>query len=203
MQGRFAQLNKGRKKKGNKKAKIIIIGLAIIIVLVAVAFFALKDIALRTIYPLDYKETIVQYAKEYTLDPNLVATVIWAESDYDANAESNKGAVGLMQIMPDTGQWIAKKLKIKNYSEESLKDPKTNIRLGCWYLNYLNNKFDGDLRNTLAAYNAGPGRVEGWLADKSISDDGETLKNIPYDETSNYVEKIERVYEVYKSVYKL
>lgn len=185
------------------KKKKIILWLIITVILLIAAFFLLKDIVLMSIYPLKYEKEILQYAGEYQIDRHLVAAVIWAESSFDADAVSKKGAMGLMQIMPDTGEWIAQKLKIKDYSLKQLKTPGFNIRLGCWYLRYLNDKFGSDTINMLASYNAGPGKVQSWLNDKKYSSDGLKLENIPYEETKEYVEKITRAYEIYKSLYKI
>jgi len=185
----------------SKKKKLFI--LIIIIILLAAAFFLVKDIVLKSIYPLRYENEINRYADDYKLDHYLVASVIWAESKYDPDAVSKRGAIGLMQIMPDTGEWIAGKLNIENYKESLLTDPQVNIRMGCWYLRYLSDKFTGDTRKILAGYNAGPNKVQNWLKDKDNSSDGKELENIPYEETKNYVDKIVRAYEVYKSLYKI
>jgi len=187
----------------NKKRSLIFIGVLITLILLIAAFFILKDVVLRGIYPLDYENEIAAYSKEYNLDPYFVASVIWAESGYRVKAVSKKGAVGLMQIMPETGEWIAGKLKIKDFDLKLLQAPETNIRFGCWYLRYINDKMGGDLPIVLSSYNAGPGRVEEWLGNKEYSEDGVHLKKIPFKETRNYVEKIERAYEVYKQLYKI
>lgn len=187
----------------SKKKKAIVLWLVLTVILLIAAFFLLKDIVLKSVYPLKYEKEIVQYAGEYKIDRYMVASVIWAESGFDADAVSKKGAMGLMQIMPDTGEWIAQKLKIKYYSLEQLKSPGFNIRSGCWYLRYLNDKFEGDTTKMLASYNAGPGKVQNWLSEKKYSSDGLNLETIPYEETKKYVEKITRAYEVYKSLYKI
>jgi len=108
--------------------------------------------------------------------------------------------VGLMQIMPDTGAWIAGKIDMTNYNEEMLKNADVNIRLGCWYLRYLTDRFGGVRNHVLAAYNAGPGNLKKWLENDDYSRDG-VLVNIPFQETSSYVERVERAYEKYKKLY--
>ena len=105
-----------------------------------------------------------------------------------------------MQIMPDTGKWIAEKLEVEGFSEEKLFEPETNIRFGCWYLKYLLDTFSGDRRTAAAAYNAGPGNVKKWLADERYSSGGELVK-IPFKETERYVEKVQRAYEKYTEIY--
>jgi soluble lytic murein transglycosylase len=151
-------------------------------------------------FPLEHKDLISQYSKEFSLkdkgmDEYYVAAVICAESRFKEKAESGKGAVGLMQVLPDTGAWAAEKIGIEGYTAESLWKPEVNIRIGCWYLAYLSDMFDGDLTKVFAAYNAGPANVKGWL-----EDDG-TLVNIGHTETRGYVIKIEKYYDIYKTLY--
>ena len=189
-----------RKKQRNLWQLWIALGLAIIILalLALVGYPYAKKLA----YPLKYEAYITEYAEANGLDPYLVCGVIHTESHFDIEAESRVGAVGLMQIMPDTGEWIAKKMSIKDYSVAKLKDPETNIRMGCWYLKYLMDRFDGDMTLVLAGYNAGPNRVTQWLGDEKYSQDGK-LTDIPYRETEEYVKKVENAKEMYKSYYTL
>jgi len=154
----------------------------------------------RRTYQLKYPELIEKYAAEYELDPYLVAAVIHVESSNDPQAVSKSGALGLMQVMPKTGEWIADKLDISPFTEELLTEPALNIRMGCWYLAFLRGRFDANFIHMIAAYNAGHGNVERWLADETLSRDGE-LTTIPIEETENYVEKIQRAYEKYKTLY--
>ena len=189
-----------RKKQRNLWQLWIVLGLAIIILalLALVGYPYAKKLA----YPLKYEAYITEYAEANGLDPYLVCGVIHTESHFDIEAESRVGAVGLMQIMPDTGEWIAKKMSMKDYSEAKLKDPETNIRMGCWYLKYLMDRFDGDMTLVLAGYNAGPNRVTQWLEDEKYSQDG-NLTDIPYRETEEYVKKVENAKEMYRSYYTL
>lgn len=189
-----------RKKQRNLWQLWIVLGLAIIILalLALVGYPYAKKLA----YPLKYEAYITEYAEANGLDPYLVCGVIHTESHFDIEAESRVGAVGLMQIMPDTGEWIAKKMSMKDCSEAKLKDPETNIRMGCWYLKYLMDRFDGDMTLVLAGYNAGPNRVTQWLEDEKYSQDGK-LTDIPYRETEEYVKKVENAKEMYRSYYTL
>jgi soluble lytic murein transglycosylase len=100
-----------------------------------------------------------------------------------------------MQIMPDTGAWAAGKMGIEGYSADMLSDPSVNISIGCWYLRYLSDLFDGDMRKVLAGYNAGPANVQNWVNSEGA------LDNIPYEETERYLEKVLRYYEIYKGLY--
>lgn len=154
------------------------------------------------IYPILYRENIEKYSKVYHLDPYFVMSVIYVESGFKSNATSTRGAMGLMQIMPKTGEWIAGKLKLENFQNEMLLDVAYNINLGCWYLNNLREKYDNDQVLSLAAYNAGSGNVNKWLTLPENSEDGKTLYNIPYEETRNYIDKVMKAYAKYKWIYK-
>lgn len=172
----------------------------------------------KVMYPLKYREEILEASDEFEVDSILIASVINAESRFDNFAVSNKGAVGLMQLKPSTAEWIIKKItQDKNdtqsvgtdetnlqemlYNPETntgeLLDPKTNIRLGTYYLKYLIKKFK-NLETALCAYNAGEGTVNGWLVNKIYSKNGENLDKIPYKETENYLNKVFINLDVYK-----
>jgi soluble lytic murein transglycosylase len=152
-------------------------------------------------YPVAYTEWIFQYADEYELDPYLVQAIMRCESSNDPTEVSGAGAIGLMQIMPDTGTWIAHKLGLDDtYTQEQLSDPETSIRFGCWYINFLSGRFDGRIMEIVAAYNAGHGSVEDWLSDSRFSADGK-LTSIPFEQTARYYEKVMTAYEKYKTLY--
>ncbi len=174
--------------------------LAIIIVLLYVALINFPNL-LKLVYPVKYKDIVMAYAKEYEIDPPLVAAVIRTESNFDALAESQKGARGLMQVTPATGEWIAEKLGIKSYDNDMLYDPETNIRLGCWYIKHLAGLYRGDFVLIFAAYNGGRGNVDKWLKNESLSRDGKTLEVIPFKETENFVNRIKRNYMIYRELY--
>ena len=184
----------------NKRFKVIII-ILIIVIVIATAFLLYmsfeKDI-LRMQYPIDYQDSIKKYSDKYGLDPYFVSAVIFTESRFNKDAESGAGAKGLMQIMDETAEWISGKLDVDQYD---IFDPEINIEFGCWYLNYLSGRFNGEKELILAAYNAGPNRVEQWLESEKYSSDGDVLHTIPYDETSSYVSKVMDVYEKYKEIY--
>lgn len=156
---------------------------------------------LRKMYPLYHRETIGKYAVAYEVDPFLVVAVIRAESGFRSSAASHKGALGLMQIMPDTGRWIADNLGIEGFAERMLYEPETNIRMGTWYLNSLHREFNGSLPVVLAAYNAGRGRVSSWLEDGTWDGSLESLDDIPYLETRVYVMRVSRIYALYHHIY--
>lgn len=139
-------------------------------------------------YPLKYEDEITKYSAEYSLDKNLVASIINEESSFNKGAVSSKGACGLMQLTPSTAKFICHELG-QEYDENNLFVPKKNIEYGCFYLNYLRKKFV-DEKVYLSAYNAGESNVRLWLNDSSNSKDGVTLYKIPYTATSEYVNKI-------------
>jgi len=175
-----------------KKILKILVSLAVIL---AVVFGVLRVMCF--IYPNDYKLTVEKCAKMYGISPSVIYGVIKAESDFDESAVSKKGAVGLMQIMEPTGAWAAEKLDISG----DLKKGETNIEIGSFYLSYLLDLYENDLDCALAAYNAGSANVDKWLSDKKYSDDGKTLKEIPFKETAGYVKKVRRNMKIYDFLY--
>jgi len=148
-----------------------------------------------------WQELIETYAERYNLNPAFVTAVIRNESSFRTNAESSVGARGLMQMMPDTAQWIAGKLN-DPYDFDRLYEAETSIRYGCWYLNYLSELFRGDPVLVAAAYHAGQGEVWGWLGDPAISPDGVTvpIENIPISNTKTYAGRVTQAYGIYQTL---
>ena len=178
------------------KKGIIIVGIVLITL-----FFGTKYYLKEYLFPFKHEEYIMKYSKEYNLDPLFVLSVIKAESKFKSDAVSTKDARGLMQITEDTGEWIAIQMGLDDYSTDKLYEEEYNIRMGCWYLNDLENEFSSQSL-VIAAYNAGRGTVNGWLSDSKYSEDGKTLTYIPYEETKNYVDKVNTYYKIYKFLYK-
>ena len=150
------------------------------------------DWYLRARYPLEYEHIVSAHARNYDLDPALLAAVIYAESRFDADVESSAGAVGLMQLLPDTAKGIALRTGGDRFVESDLLDPEINVRYGSWYLDHLRARYDGDMRLALAAYHAGQGNVDEWLAQGG---------GIAFPETQDYVDEVERVRRVYARAY--
>lgn len=146
-------------------------------------------------HPFEFRGLVEDYAREQNLDPALVAAMILNESSFNPEAESRLGARGLMQLMPETAEWVAGKLN-EEFDFDRLYDAETNIRFGCWFLGYLSRKFDGDPVKMVAGYHAGGGAVDAWLADPALSQDG-MLTSIPYSGTERYVERVIKAYDVY------
>ena len=115
---------------------------------------------LRMRYPLRYADIVRGHAENYRLEPELLAAVIYTESKFDPEAESQSGAIGLMQLLPATAEGIAQRTGGSRFETEDLYDPELNVRYGSWYLRHLLDKYDGDLRKALAAYNGGQGNVD-------------------------------------------
>jgi soluble lytic murein transglycosylase len=179
----------------------------VIIILAALAAAAVIAVMLRRLndsqaarYPVLYADEICAAAEENSIPAPYIAAVIMAESSYDPNAVSSVGAQGLMQIMPETGEWISGKLD-DTYTEGRMFDPQACIRYGSWYLGFLMDRYSGDMRCATAAYHAGQGTVDRWLSDPAYSPDGASLSAIEYDTTSVYVERVLDYYEYYVNAY--
>lgn len=134
-----------------------------------------------------YQAEIEKYAKEFAIEKELLAALIYVESRFDNHSKSSKGAVGLMQLMPSTAIWIAEELGYNNFELKDLKNPELNIKFGSWYFDYLYQKFDKNLIQTIAAYNAGEKNVRIWIDDGW---EGNINKNLPFKETDNFVRRV-------------
>ena len=177
--------------------KVIALFLALLCILPLVYFGTLS--ALKTLYPLEYEDYVEVYSKENNLSPAFVYAVIHCESGFDKKAVSNVGATGLMQIMPDTFNWIKTKTDFtEDYSDAT--DPETSIKFGCFLYGYLLSKY-GRVQEALAAYHAGIGNADKWLSDERYSSDGETLHTIPFPTTSKYVKKVILTENIYEKLY--
>ena len=175
-----------------------------IFLLVAVAVLLLLNspwFLKKTVYPIPYQDQIFYYTGIWGIDPYLATAVMRVESHFDEKAESSKGARGLMQIMPETGQWAAEQIKLKDYKPTQLYDPERNIQIGCWYLAQLAHEFQGNQLLMITAYNAGPTKVKTWLSTGQWDGRWETIENIPFLETRDYVRKVITDYQVYRRLY--
>ncbi len=157
--------------------------------------------AVRVLYPMEYSDIISKSCEEFGVEESLVYAVIHTESGFDRQARSNVGALGLMQIMPETFEWLQKGLPAPVPLESSaLLEPEVNIRYGVYYLSRLHDQFGSDML-TIAAYHAGQGAVGRWLSDPELSGDGFTRQDIPSSATAHYVDKVERAREIYERLY--
>ncbi len=180
-------------------ALVVLVGMVALVVLIATGRTVVPAVSER-IYPLHYREIIAHVAERYGLDPFLVAAVVKAESGYDPAALSPAGAVGLMQLMPDTAEWVTSLGSWQGSPEPELTDPADNLELGTCYLEFLTGSFGGEIRPALAAYNAGQGVVGEWVEAAGGEEEFE-LTDIPYPETRAFVERVEHYRELYSRIY--
>ncbi|WP_243138180.1 lytic transglycosylase domain-containing protein [Heliorestis acidaminivorans] len=155
----------------------------------------------KIIYPLPHKETIFKYARQNDIDPYLVAAIIRRESKFWIWAESPQGAKGLMQLMPQTAEWIAQEMDMNDYSHDKLYEPHRNIKMGCWYLANLNKEFQGNIILVIASYNGGRGNVRQWIDEKGWTGQEHSIDMIPYPETRAYVKGVLQDYQIYRNLY--
>ena len=151
----------------------------------------------RLLYPVHHRQEILESARRHDVDTDLVCAVIKCESDWDENAVSHVGAVGLMQVMQETAQDLVSMGAVDGeaYPLTDLSDPRVNIEYGCAYLGYLQTHLSS-LDEVIAAYNAGIGTVQGWIADGATLPEG-----IEYAETRAYLERVRAAYEGYQRSY--
>jgi len=188
---------KNRRYKNKKKSRGPIILLILFLILL---FLNIEQIG-RKVYPFPYREQVSYYAGIYQVNPYLIAAIIKTESNFKKNAVSQSGARGLMQIMPETGQWIAKQTGEHNFDPDRLFDPETSIRLGTWYVADLQKEFHRDPILVLAAYNGGRGNVREWLDQKEWHERQTDIEMIPFPETRYFIKKVLLNHVVYTFLY--
>ncbi|MNE39724.1 Soluble lytic murein transglycosylase precursor [compost metagenome] len=153
-------------------------------------------------YPVYYKADIKASASNYGLEPQLVAAIIRSESNYQTGRESRKGALGLMQIMPDTAAWVVQKAGFREVTEDMLLHrADVSIEVGTWYLHSLHKQFDHNSIAVIAAYNAGPGNVRKWMDSGVWDGTQDTISQIPFGETRHYIQRVIYYYNKYKDLY--
>jgi soluble lytic murein transglycosylase len=174
--------------------RILTLSAVFLLVLAGAAAWVVEtepDVYLRARYPLEYESIIRTHAANHDLDPALVAAMVYVESRFDPNARSAAGAVGLLQLLPDTAKGIALRTGGERFVVADLRDPEINVRYGTWYVDHLRKRY-GDTRLALAAYHAGQGNVDHWR---------EEGLGIVFPETRAYVDEVERVTRVYADAY--
>lgn len=153
----------------------------------------------RITHPMKYEDIVKENSERYAVPESVIYAIIKCESGFDASAESGAGAIGLMQLLPETYQALA--LRSGEGSDDGLLyDPKTNIRYGTFLLSLLYERY-GSWETAYAAYNAGEPTVNEWLNDPAHSDGQGNLKDIPYRETRNYVKRVKKARSVYERLY--
>jgi len=173
---------------------------AIIALAIFMALFY-YDVPWNMLRPVFHQETIENAAIKYGFDPLFINAVIRSESSFFFRARSSRGAIGLMQLMPATARQLAAELNIQGYTDSDLEKPDVNITLGVLYLSKLLKEFNGNQLLALAAYNAGLGKVQGWYRQNPIL--ALELSDIPYEETREYVSRVERTYQWLKRIQKV
>ena len=166
-----------------------------VIILLIIVVMSINTLTIKILYKKEYSEYVTKYSQEYNVDENLIYALIKAESNFQADAVSNKNALGLMQLMPSTAEEVANKNGIE-LTEENILEPDTNINIGTKYISTLLEKYEC-VEIALAAYNAGIGNVNKWIENGIIKSDGSDIENIPFKETNTYVRKIMRDYKIY------
>ncbi|MCC2685879.1 MAG: lytic transglycosylase [Paenibacillaceae bacterium] len=173
----------------------------LLIAFLAILFFQ-SHLWGKWLYPIRYQQEISFHANQFGVDPLLIASIIRVESNFKPDRVSNKGAVGLMQIMPDTAEWMFQRDPFRHMTQEHLVIPADNIQMGTWYVQWLLEQFKGNVNAMLAAYNAGPGNAGKWLEngdwDGTLSD----ANRIPFGETRHFVTKVNYYYSKYAQFYK-
>jgi len=152
----------------------------------------------HTLFPLPFLEPIITWSQQRQLNPLLVTSLIRQESRFEPKIRSAAGATGLMQVMPETGSWIAQKIQLKQYN---LQDPSDNVKLGTWYLDHTHEEYHNNSLLAVASYNAGPGNVADWIAKYGFRDPDIFMELIPFSETKGYVESVFENYWNYLRLY--
>jgi len=155
---------------------------------------------LRIVFPFPHRDAIVREARARGLDPFFVAGLIRQESMFHASISSSAGAIGLMQLMPGTAQEVARSLGLR-YEHARLSDPEYNVRLGTQYLASMLRRYDGRAEDALAAYNAGPGRINQWRQRPEYRDRDVFMEHIPFRETRHYVKVVQQYTRIYTALY--
>lgn len=199
-EGIHHQVNIKTKRKMSFLKKLLLM----ILVLASLSYFIWQneDFQRKYLYPYDYQDTINFYADRYEVDRNLVASVILAESKFRQDATSVHGARGLMQIMPETGSWIATQIEDDSFSVDKLYNVNMNIKYGTWYLSELQTEFEGNEVLALAAYNAGRGNVYEWVEKYHWDINFKDYTKIPFPETREYVKRVLENKKHYNRLYK-
>jgi soluble lytic murein transglycosylase len=172
---------------------VAVVVFAVLVLLALLLTSSMQDGLRRSLYPLDYEETIRSASAEQSMEPALVAALIHTESGFDPQARSDQNAYGLMQILPSTAEVISQRSGIQG----DFREPRVNIRMGVWYLAYLQERYAGSERLALAAYNAGEGTVDTWLQEESF----DIREDIPYPETASYVVDVRETRDSYAELY--
>lgn len=190
-----------RRRKKTNAPILIILSVVVLCLFVIIGLKLTEKVATefdKYTYPLRYTDIIYKYADEFNVPKSVILAMVKVESGFDPDAQSPVGACGLMQLMPDTFEWISTKLG-ESHSVGNIFDPDTNIKYGVYYISFLYDKYK-NWECVYAAYNAGQGNVNKWLKDDRYSENG-VLTDIPFEETSNHVKKLNTARNKYLELY--
>ena len=192
-----------RKEKKNDKKRNKPIKFGIFIIVLVAAFFLTIWVLKTFVYPLTHFSIVKEAASENSLDPYLILAIIKTESGFNENAKSNKDAKGLMQMLDSTANEVNDNINIVDSVDDNIYDADVNIKLGCKYFSNLVKRYDGNYYLAICAYNAGMGNVDKWLENGYIEKNLDEYKNVnlPFEETSKYLEKVISSYKIYVKLY--
>ena len=189
------------KTKRKRKKGRIFLGIVAFLAIAVLCLYFSKDALLKKVYPLPYYEIVMTEAEKNDLDPALVYGMIRAESGFDPNAVSRADARGLMQMTPETFEWVQTMIPdSENLQVEDLFQPEVNIQFGCELLSLLLSHYENE-STAICAYNAGMGNVTSWLENPEYSSDGVTLDVIPFGETQEYLKRVIANRDMYLRLY--
>lgn len=185
-----------------KKIKLLVMIFVSLISLIAIylTFSYVYINFLKMAYPTKYEEYVAKASTEYNVKPQLIYAIIKTESNFISDAKSHAGAIGLMQLTPDTFNWLQMYTNDAKMDEDLLKDPEININYGVLFISMLIERY-GSEDVAICAYNAGIGNVNKWLSNSKTSIDGQTLISIPFKETREYLFKTMKAKEIYERLY--
>lgn len=195
-----------RRRKRRQRKSLILLSIVLLAVLAALLFFGLRrgyDTYIRSTFELEHYDTVMQACEDFGMSPSLVYGIIRTESGFDERAHSHADAMGLMQVTQTGLEWA--QIRTDEFDEVTvadLYDPTVNIRCGVFLLSLLFEQFDSE-QAVIAAYNAGIGNVEGWLTDPAYSHDGITLHTVPFEETRNYIDRVNSSKRIYQNYYQI
>jgi soluble lytic murein transglycosylase len=177
---------------------VIVVAIVTVVALAVSGRLVIPGVSAR-VYPLKYSDEIAAAAEKYDVDPYLIAAVARTESSFNPDAESGVGAVGLMQFLPSTAEWVTTLDAWKGPKAPVLTDPADSLELGACYLSYLLNRFDSRTA-AIAAYNAGPNKVASWVK-QAGGEDGFGVDDIAYTETKNFVQRVDRWQKLFEKAH--
>lgn len=190
------------KIKYNKFLSFIIYTILLILIILLIIYIY-NIFNKRLMYPIKYNDYVQKSASVNKIDPYLIYAIIRQESKFDSKVTSNKDAKGLMQVLESTAKEVATEIDYIDENNLDLFDPETNITIGTKYYRWLLNRYNGNMKLALCAYNAGPGNVDKWIQIEEIyNNDNLIISAIPFEETKNYIVSVINNYDQYVKLYK-